>query len=214
MQCNGVSKAVYERLPLYLHYLRSLPPDGTQTISSAAIARALRLGEVQVRKDLSAVSGTGKPKVGYVTQELIRHLECFLGCNRPTCAVLVGAGKLGRVLLEYDGFSEYGLCISAAFDCDTHKAGIAVAGKPVLPMSELAEHCRRECVQIGILAVREEYAQQVCGQMVQCGILAIWNFAPVKLDVPPTVIVKNENMASSLAVLSAQLKSRAGDAEI
>lgn len=208
MQCNGVSKTVYERLPLYLHYLRGLPRDGAQTVSSVAIARALQLGEVQVRKDLSAVSGIGKPKIGYVTQNLIGRLECFLGCNSPTGAVLVGAGKLGSALLEYDGFSEYGLCISAVFDRDDCRVGGTVAGKPVLPMSELAEHCGREHIQIGILAVQEKYAQQMCAQMVQSGILAIWNLAPIKLNVPSTVIVKNENMASSLAVLSAQLKSR------
>ena len=108
---NGapITKATLGRLPRYLQYLKTLPQVNHSTISATAIARGLSLGEVQVRKDLASVSGSGKPKIGYVTHDLIRNLESHLGCEKLTSAVLVGAGKLGCALLEHDGFEEYGV---------------------------------------------------------------------------------------------------------
>ena len=116
---NGYSipKATLGRLPRYLEYLRTLP-EIRRTISATAIAKALSLGDVQVRKDLAVVSGAGKPKIGYETDKLISDIEGHLGYKRLTNAVLVGAGKLGRALLDYDGFEDFGVKIIAGFDCN------------------------------------------------------------------------------------------------
>ena len=199
-----ISKATLGRLPSYLEYLRNLPPDTVPYISATAIAKHLGLGEVQVRKDLAAVSGAGKPKLGYVTAELVEKLEDFLGCNQLTSAVLVGAGKLGRALLQYDEFEKYGVKISAAFD--SNERVISLGSKTeILPMNQFEYFCKTQNIKLGIITVGEGSAQAVCDQMVKSGITAIWNFAPCKLNVPAGILLQNENLALSLAHLNNQL---------
>ena len=121
MEKSSVSKATLGRLPQYLDFLRSLPPNKVPRISATSIAKSLSLGEVQVRKDLAAVSGDGKPKLGHSTEELIDKIEECLGYNKLTPAVLVGAGKLGMALLQFDEFEKYGVKIAAAFDSNEQK---------------------------------------------------------------------------------------------
>ena len=199
-----ISKATLGRLPSYLEFLRNLPPDKVPYISATAIAKHLGLGEVQVRKDLAAVSGAGKPKLGYVTAELVEKLENCLGCNRLTSAVLVGAGRLGRALLQYDEFEKYGVKISAAFD--SNERAISLGSKTeILPMNQFEYFCKTQNIKLGIITVGEGSAQAVCDQMVKSGITAIWNFAPCKLNVPAGILLQNENLALSLAHLNNQL---------
>ena len=199
-----ISKATLGRLPSYLEFLRNLPPDKVPYISATAIAKHLGLGEVQVRKDLAAVSGAGKPKLGYVTAELVEKLEDFLGCNQLTPAVLVGAGKLGRALLQYDEFEKYGVKISAAFD--SNERVISLGSKTeILPMNQFEYFCKTKNIKLGIITVGEGSAQAVCDQMVKSGITAIWNFAPCKLKVPVGILLQNENLSLSLAHLNNQL---------
>ena len=199
-----ISKATLGRLPSYLEFLRNLPPDKVPYISATAIAKHLGLGEVQVRKDLAAVSGAGKPKLGYGTTELVEKLEDFLGCNQLTPAVLVGAGKLGRALLQYDEFEKYGVKISAAFD--SNERVISLGSKTeILPMNQFEYFCKTKNIKLGIITVGEGSAQAVCDQMVKSGITAIWNFAPCKLKVPVGILLQNENLALSLAHLNNQL---------
>ena len=200
----SVSKATLGRLPSYLEYLRNLPPDTVPYISATAIAKHLGLGEVQVRKDLAAVSGAGKPKLGYVTAELVEKLEDFLGCNQLTSAVLVGAGKLGRALLQYDEFEKYGVKISAAFDSNERAISLGTKTE-ILPMNQFEYFCKTKNIKLGIITVGEGSAQAVCDQMVKSGITAIWNFAPCKLNVPASILLQNENLALSLAHLNNQL---------
>ena len=200
----SVSKATLGRLPNYLEYLRNLPPDKVPYISATAIAKHLGLGEVQVRKDLAAVSGAGKPKLGYVTAELVEKLEECLGCNQLTSAVLVGAGKLGRALLQYDEFEKYGVKISAAFDSNERAISLGTKTE-ILPMNQFEYFCKTKNIKLGIITVGEGSAQAVCDQMVKSGITAIWNFAPCKLNVPVGILLQNENLALSLAHLNNQL---------
>lgn len=210
MERKGISKAVLKRLPGYLSYLKSLP-DGTATyISATALAAALGMGEVQVRKDLAMVSDGGRPKVGYLRESLIEDISQFLGCDNTTDAILVGAGKLGQALMGYSGFEEYGLNILAAFDANP-QADATYEGKPIYPMEKLTEFCRDNMVLMGIITVPAPYAQQVCDQLIENGIKAIWNFAPVHLDVPGDILVQTQNMATSLAVLSMHLQARIKD---
>lgn len=207
---NGYSipKATLGRLPQYLQYLRELPETQGSTISATAIAKGLSLGEVQVRKDLAAVSGAGKPKVGYEIKNLISDLEHHLGYERLTEAVLVGAGKLGKALLDYDGFENFGVKIAAAFDRDEQVIRMEnKSSKEILPIEALDSFCREHDVKIGIITVGQSSAQQVCDRLVSCGITAIWNFAPCALKVPSGVILKQENLALSLAHLNNQIST-------
>ena len=210
MERKDVSKSVLKRIPVYLSYLRSLPEDGTPYISATALANALGMGEVQVRKDLALVSDGGRPKIGYFREKLIEDINQFLGYDNTTDAILVGAGKLGQALLGYGGFEAYGLNILAAFDIHPSQTQTQ-EGKPILPMEELEGYCRTNQVLMGIITVPAQYAQQVCDRMIACGIKGIWNFAPVHLDVPENILVQNENMATSLAVLSMHLQAQMKD---
>ena len=201
---NGYSipKATLGRLPQYLEYLRSLP-EIRRTISATAIAKALSLGDVQVRKDLASVCGAGKPKIGYETDQLITDIESHLGYERLTNAVLVGAGKLGRALLDYDGFEGFGVKIVAGFDCN--ETVLTKGTKDILPIRDIEVYCREHDVKLGIITVGQGSAQDVCDKLVESGIKAIWNFAPVTLKVPNGVLLKQENLALSLAYLNNQI---------
>lgn len=204
MDKSTVSKATLGRLPLYLDYLKSLNIENTTHISATTIAKKLSLGDVQVRKDLASVSSAGRPKLGYETQELIDSIEKCLGHKEETRAVLVGAGKLGKALLDYDEFEKFGVKIIAAFD--SNEKAIQLGGNiEILPISKFEAFCKKENIQLGIITVGEGSAQAVCDQMVKNGITAIWNFAPCKLKAEKSVLVKNENLALSLAYLNNQL---------
>lgn len=207
MSAQMVSKQTLSRLPQYLSYLESLP-DTVRSISATGIAAALNLNQVQVRKDLASVSSSGKPKVGYIRRDLIREIKAFLGYDSADEAVIVGAGKLGRALMGYIGFKDYGLNILAAFDVNEDVIGENENGRPIMPIEVLKDTCQQLGVRIGIITVPAPAAQAVCEQLIDAGVLAIWNFAPVRLVVPEGILVQNENMASSLAILSNHLAEK------
>lgn len=206
-----ISISTLRRLPVYLNYLKRLP-ESQKNISSTIIAAALKYGEVQVRKDLGLISGAGKPKVGYNRKELIKTLEDYLGYNDVKKAVLVGAGKLGEALMGYRGFQDYGLNIVAAFD--VKNVGQTVSGKTIYNIDVLEAFCKKENIEIGIITVPSSAAQEVADRMSACSIRAIWNFAPIYLNLPDDILVHDENMAASLALLTKQLESgKTGEAD-
>ena len=202
-----ISKSVLKRLPVYLTYLKGLSEDTSHYISATALANALGLGEVQVRKDLASVSDGGKPKVGYLRTKLIDDIEQFLGYDNNTDAVIIGAGKLGQALCGYTGFATYGLNILAAFDIEP-SSDTTSHGKPIFGMDQLESFCSTNKVRMGIITVPASQAQSVCEKLIASGIRAIWNFAPTHLDVPDHILVQNEDMATSLAVLSMHLQAQ------
>ena len=207
MERKEISKAELKRLPGYLSYLKSIPEESSPYISATALANALGMGEVQVRKDLAMVSDGGRPKIGYLRESLIEDISQFLGYDNTTDAILVGAGKLGQALLGYSGFEAYGLNILAAFDAKP-VAEKTDEGRSIYPMDQMESFCRSNKVLMGIITVPAEYAQEVCDRLIRCGIKAVWNFAPTHLDVPSNILVQNENMATSLAVLSMHLQAQ------
>lgn len=205
METKNVSNRLLKRLPVYLSYIKTLP-DHTKNISATRMAKDLALGDVMVRKDLAKVSDGGRRKVGYVREDLIVDIERFLDLNSTVDAILVGAGKLGQALLDYSGFEASGLHIAAGFDIRIPKRHTG-GGKAILPMTELARFCREHRPAIAIITVPAGEAQKVCDELVQCGIRAVWNFAPVHLNVPDGVVVQSENLTVSLTALRMQLKS-------
>lgn len=204
MKNTSVSKATLGRIPRYLNFLKELPLDKFPFISATTISKELKLGEVQVRKDLSMVSGAGRPRIGYDTELLIAQLEDCLGYNKLTSAVLVGAGKLGRALLKYEGFEHFGVKIIAGFDTNERVLGVG-SKTEILPMDQFDAFCKEHNIRLGIITVGESSAQMVCEQMVKSGLTAIWNFAPCKLKVPNEILLQNENLALSLAHLKNKL---------
>ncbi len=203
MEKIAIPKATLGRLPSYLQHLKTVQKNKETYISATMIAKSLSLGEVQVRKDLSAVSGAGRPKIGYFVSDLIQSIECVLGYNNLATAIIVGAGKLGQALLNYEGFSAYGVEIKAAFDLVAKEKD--ALHREVYPMSRFERFCKSNHVKIGIITVNESAAQSVCDLMVQNNIKGIWNFTPTKLYVPEDVLVKQENLALSIAHLNNQL---------
>lgn len=193
------------RLPLYLSFLRQLREQKVEVVSSTRIAEELGLTGIQVRKDLAMTGIVGRPKIGHSINELVSHIECFLGWDKSRPAFLVGVGHLGTALLGYKGFKQENLDIVASFDSDPEKIGKTILGRPTFPVSEFSQKAKEMNVQCAILTVPAQFAQATTDMMVEAGIIGIWNFAPVQLFVPDSVIVENVSLSSSYAVLSQRL---------
>lgn len=209
MQDRVLSIQGIKRLPYYLKFLKELKENGVTYVPAAAIAESLNIYEVQVRKDLAAISRQpGKPRVGFTVNALIEDMEHFLGYDNTNTAVLVGAGHLGQALMSYSEFAHYGLEIAAAFDVSPDLIGHCIHGIKVHPMEELAAVCREKHIEIGIITTPMECAQEVCDKLVEGGVKAVWNFAHTYLHVPSGILVQNEDMAVSFALLSNHLASQ------
>ena len=191
------------RLPLYLDYLMMLESKGIETISATTLARDMGLGEVLVRKELSVISGNGKPRIGYKTSSLIKDFDTFLHVNKKTKAIIVGAGKLGRALLGYKKFNKFGVDVLAAFDNDIDK----IDNKKIFSINKLPNFIKDNKVEIGIITVPVENAQDVYNLLIENNIKGVWNFAPISLKKVPGIIVKQQNLALSLAHLNIMLKN-------
>lgn len=204
METKEISQKLLERLPLYLNYIKSLPED-TENMSATAMAKALGLGGVLVRKDLAQISDGGRRKLGYVRSTLIRDIEEFLDVNSSIDAVVVGLGKLGQALMDYEGFERSGLHVLAGFDT-TPPALETESGKPLYTMNRLDTFCRGREIPIGIIAVPADRAQKVCDKLVACDVKAIWNFSSAHLTTPENVFLLNENLEYSLTAFRLQVR--------
>lgn len=197
-----------QRLPVYLRFLKEQKNRGEALVSCTRIAEEFGQLSVQVRKDLSITGITGRPKVGYRVSELIDAIEAFLGWNGKINAFLVGAGSLGSAILGYEGFSEHGLNIVAAFDINPEKIGKVIHRCPVYDMKEMPDIGSKEQIEIGILTVPSSAAQETAAMLLRVGTQAIWNYTPVRLDLPSEIICEDVKLSASFAVLSSRLKKR------
>ncbi len=204
-----ISKESLKRLPSYLRYLTALEESGVEYVSSSMVAEYFNFTAIQVRKDLAGISKSGgKPKMGFSVSALIFDIKEYLGYENTNDAVIVGVGKLGSTLLGYEGFKNYGLNIVAAFDENKERDLELKRNEKVFVMEKLCDICSRLNILMGIITVPKNYAQEVCDKLISCGVVAIWNFAPVHLIVPDGIIVKNEDMGASLAYLSNKLNEK------
>jgi redox-sensing transcriptional repressor len=194
-----------KRLPTYLYLLNNLNANGREFISSTHIAAMLKLDPTQIRKDLAVTGITGRPKAGYSIPALITAIKEFLRWDNTTDAFLVGTGNLGSALLGYNGFKTHGLNIVTAFDTDPAKIGAIIRDTMVLDISKLPDLAKRMQVHLGIITVPADYAQSVADLMVSAGIRAIWNFTPTNIEIPPYVVIQNEDLSTGLAQLSVKL---------
>lgn len=205
----AISVQALQRMPYYLNYLKEIQNSGSAAVTATAIANVFHLNEIQVRKDLAAICTTkGRPRSGFIVNELIENMENYLGYKNTMNAVIIGAGSLGKALMSYSGFNNYSLNIAAAFDTDNDIIGDVINGKSVYPLEKLESMCAKMQVHIGIITVPAESAQSVCNKLVENGMEAIWNFAPVRLSVPDSVLVQDVSLAASLAMLSHHLRLR------
>lgn len=191
-------KATLERLQLYQ---RILSEEKKEYISSEEIGKKLDIPPEQVRKDLSYLEYKGKPKVGYHVKSLLEELNKLFGLNKNVKIIIVGAGNLGTALTNYPGFEKYNIEIVGIFDNDPNKIGKKVGDLVVLPMDFIKRVIDRFNVEIGVICVPEESAQEVAELLINNGIRAIWNFAPTILKVPKNIIVRNEDLTKGLLTL-------------
>jgi redox-sensing transcriptional repressor len=203
-----ISESTVRRLSLYLRFLEQSLAQGLTTISSGQLARRGGTTSAQVRKDLSFFGSFGKRGLGYSVPELTAQIRDILGLGRSYRVVLVGAGKIGGALAQYEGFRERGFTIAAVYDRDPRKIGMRFNGLVVRDVRRIDQDLKKEPSDIAIVATPADAAQYVVNQLVLGGVKAILNFAPVPLDVPPDVMVKHVNMAAELETLSYALANR------
>lgn len=195
-----------KRLPVYLRALAELQAADVEIVSSAELARRTGFSSEQIRKDLAYFGSFGTRGVGYSTGSLSHGIRRVLGLDRTVEGVLVGAGHLGTALARYNQNREQHVNLVAIFDADPAKVGEVLGGTRVLPISDLPAFVRERGVRLGVVAVPAPVAQQVVDELVVAGILALLNFAPVKLSVPPHVQVQNIDLSLELQALAYYLQ--------
>lgn len=204
---KSVPRAALARLPKYLEYFKSQKRSGTEIISAADICSEFISDDADPLDDLACI-GARVDCGEYELNALIDLLNDFLECENSSDAVIIGAGQLGRTLLDYDGFAKYGLNIVAAFDISPSVIGTQVNGKQIFSVEKMKNLCERMNIHIGIITVPERSAQLAADLLVKCGIKAILNFSSADLKLPEEIIVQDENIAASLAILSDKLRGR------
>jgi redox-sensing transcriptional repressor len=203
-----IAESTVRRLSLYLRFLEEFEARGLTTISSDELAARGGTTSAQVRKDLSFFGSFGKRGLGYSVAELAARLRQILGLEREWKVIIIGAGKIGAALAQYQGFRQRGFHITAVYDNDTAKIGREVDGLLIRPISALSEDNRKHPADIAVIAVPAHAAQDVADLAVRAGIRAIMNFAPQQLQVPDHVAIKTVNMAMELEGLSFALTNR------
>lgn len=206
-----IPEPTLRRLPLYYHHLKGLERQGIVLVSCSIIGKDLGLDPTQIRKDFESTDIVGKPKVGYSVSALIRAIETCLGWNETKAAVIAGADSLGRALLQFEDFKQFGLRVVGIFDADERRIGHQVDGMEILPLGFLPDMAKLMKVRIGIITLPAMMAQHAAELMVKGGIRAIWNFAAVALRAPADVVVQNEDLYYSLAALSSKLARVSGE---
>lgn len=202
MQKLKIPESTIIRLSVYSRYLSELQRKGVITLSSSDIAKGVGVNPAQVRKDLAFFGEFGKKGVGYNLDELQMHILKILSLDADWNVALVGLGHLGLALSSYNGFRERGLYIRSIFDNDPKKIGTLINGVEVQPVEKLVEVVKQNHTQIGIISVPADYAQEIADLLVQAGIQAILNFAPVLLNVPPEVRLRNVDLAANLEFIT------------
>lgn len=187
---SNIPDIVIGRLPIYLRALTRLAQEGKEVTSSHELGQRLGISSAQIRKDLSHFGGFGKQGTGYQISYLVEQLKQVLKVDREWDVVLVGAGDLGRAVAHYKGFSDRGFRIVAVFDSAPDKAGKRIDGLVIYPMNDMRQMVTERGIKIAMIAVPAEHAQRVADQLVEAGVRAILNYAPINLNVPEKVYVQ------------------------
>ena len=201
----GLSRPTIRRLPLYLSFLKLFDKNVKEYISAPEIAKGLHIHSTQITKDFSYINVTGKTKIGYETDTLIRVIETLLGYHEQNKAYIVGIGNLGMALMKYNEFNNEGLDIIAGFDIDPEKIGIQINDTKIINANKFRQSFEKTPVAIGIITVPPNCAQKVADSMINCGIKAIWNFSETPISIPDNIIVENTSINSGLAMIKWKL---------
>ena len=203
-----VSDAVIRRLPGYYRHLRELEAAGVTQISSQELGKRMQLTPSQIRQDINCFGGFGRQGYGYKVSELKEHIGEILGLHKQYHMIIVGAGNIGRAVANYAGFAREGFNIQAIFDVSEALVGIDVHGILVQPMEKLEGWLAAHDVDIAVLSVPKGFAQDIADTLVEGGVRAIWNFAPVDLMLPEDVALNNVHLSDSLHILSYRMNEK------
>jgi len=206
MKEKQISSETIRRLAVYLRYLELLYEKGIRIISSSNITEALNIPSTQFRKDLSFFGEFGKRGVGYDVGKLIKVIRGIIGIDKKVKIIVIGAGKLGSALIGYPGFSDMNIEIVGAFDNNPEKIGKKIENVLIRDISEIEEFIKNEKIEIALICVPKEYAQNICDILVKAGIKGILSFAPVRIVATGCVSVSNFDMSSEICNLIYSLK--------
>lgn len=203
MRKQKVSEAVIRRLPRYYRHLTDLNQSGVVRISSSALGNSMGLTASQIRQDLSCFGEFGQQGYGYNVDKLLNEIADILGMNQGHTAVILGAGNLGRALIENFRFESSGFQLRAAFDVLPELVGTTIAGTDVLHADQLEDYLAQHPASVGILTVPRHVASAMAERLVACGVRGIWNFTNTELDIQrPDVRVESVHFSDSLLTLS------------
>lgn len=203
-----LSDSVLRRIPKYYHLLCEFYENGREVTSAVELGDILRVHYTQIRKDLGAVGCSGRPKIGYRVEHLLKAIQRFFDWDNPMDACIVGVGNLGQDIINYGSIEQLGIKVVAAFDINMNGVVKTFRNIDILPLFDLGKTIEEKNISIGIIVVPDEHAQNVATLLVRAGIQAIWNFGSPRLEVPPHVIVENVGLSSSLAILSKKMLDR------
>lgn len=200
-EADKVPEPTLRRLPWYLSNIKLMKEKGEQYVSSTQISKEINIDASQIAKDLSYVDISGRTRVGYNIDALIEVLESFLGFTNMHKAFLFGVGSLGAALLRDSGLQHFGLEIVAAFDVNPELVGKDLSGIPIFHSDDFEAKMKEYDVNIGVLTVPINIAQEITNKMVDGGIKAVWNFTPFRIRVPENIVVQNTSLYAHLAVM-------------
>ena len=200
-EADKVPEPTLRRLPWYLSNIKLRKEKGEQYVSSTQISKEINIDASQIAKDLSYVNISGRTRVGYNIDALIEVLESFLGFTNMHKAFLFGVGSLGGALLRDSGLRHFGLEIVAAFDINPELVGKDLGGIPIFHSDDFGAKMKEYDVNIGVLTVPINIAQEITNKMVDGGIKAVWNFTPFRIRVPENIVVQNTSLYAHLAVM-------------
>lgn len=207
MNEERIPEAVIRRLPKYYRYLNDLEQKGIERISSQMMSSDMKLNASQIRRDLNCFGGFGQQGYGYQVSKLKEEIKKILGLGKKYSVVIVGAGNIGRALIHYLGFEKEGYIFTALFDVNEKIIGKEVHGKKIYPIQYLNGYLEKNHADIGFITTTKEAAQNVANMLMDSGIKAIWNFAPVDVFVHKDVKIENVNLSDSLYVLSYRMRN-------
>jgi len=197
-----ISYAIIRRLPRYRRYLNELRKKGVSKVSSNELSDLIGYTASQIRQDLNTFGGFGQQGYGYSVDHLYKEINKILGLDREYKTVVVGIGNLGQAITNYTYYYKIGFNIVGLFDINPKVVGLSFNGVTVRDFSELEEYVRKEKIDIGIICVNRENAQEVADALVSGGVEGIWNFAPVDLEIPDSVVIENVHLSESLHTLT------------
>ena len=200
-EADKVPEPTLRRIPWYLSNIKLMKEKGEQYVSSTQISKEINIDASQIAKDLSYVNISGRTRVGYNIDALIEVLESFLGFTNMHKAFLFGVGSLGAALLRDSGLHHFGLEIVAAFDVNPELVGKDLNGIPIFHSDDFEAKMKEYDVNIGVLTVPINIAQEITNKMVDGGIKAVWNFTPFRIRVPENIVVQNTSLYAHLAVM-------------